>query len=65
MSLVCQILGLEDDIHISEVVLDFLLRMSSINPESHMVHCFNLDEYLAKVIHVQLVEFLKVRFFKY
>ena len=57
MSLVCQILGLDDDIHISEVVLGFLLRMSSINPKSHLVHCFSLDEYLAEVIHVQLVEF--------
>ena len=65
MSLVCQILGLDDDIHIKELILGFLLRMSSINLESHLVHCFSLDEYLAEVIHVQLVEFPKVRFFQY
>ena len=63
--MVCQILGLDNDIHISEVVLGFLLRTISINLESHLVHCFSLDEYLAEVIHVQLVEFPKVRFFKY
>ena len=52
MSLVCQILGLDDDIDINEAVLGFLLRMSSIDPESHLVHCFSLDEYLSEVIHV-------------
>ena len=65
MSLVNQILGLDDDIHISKVVLGFLLKISSIEPKSHLIHCFNLDEYLAETIHVQLVEFPKVRFFKY
>ena len=65
MSLVSQILGLDDDIHINEVVLGFLLSISLVDPESHFIHCFNLDEYLAKAIHVQLVEFLKVGFFKY
>ena len=39
--------------------------MSSISPESHLVHYFSIDEYLAEVIHLQLVEFPKVRFFKY
>ena len=63
--MVSQILGLDDDIHISEVVLGFLLSISSVDPESHLIHCFNLDEYLAEFIHVQLVEFAKVRFFKY
>ena len=63
MSLFSQILGLDDDIHISEVVLGFLLSISSIDPESHLIHCFSLDEYLDEVIHVQLVEFPKVRFF--
>ena len=62
MSLVCQILVIDDDIHITEVVLGFLLQMSSIDPESHLVHYFSLDEYLAEVIHVQLVEFPKFRF---
>ena len=65
MSLVCQILGLDDDIHISEVVFGFLLRMSSMSPDSHLVHYFSLDEYLTEVVHLQLVEFPKVRFFKY
>ena len=52
MSLVCQILGLDDDIRINEVVLGFLLRMSSIDPEFHLVHYFSLDEYLAEFIHL-------------
>ena len=65
MSLVSQILCLDDHIHVSEVILGLLLRISSIEPESHLIHCFNLDEYLAETIHVQLVKFPKVRFFKY
>ena len=65
MSLVSQILGLDDDIHVREVILGFLWRIISIEHESHLIHCFNLDEYLAEVIHFQLVEFPKVRFFKY
>ena len=67
MSLVCQILGLDDDIHVNEVVFGFLLKMSSVSLEfeSHQVHYFSLDEYLVEVIHIQLVEFPKVRFFKY
>ena len=64
MSLVCQILGLDDDIHVNEVVLGFLLKMNSVNPESHSVHYFSLDEYLAEVIHIQLVELQKFIFFK-
>ena len=52
MSLVYQILGLDDDIHIREAVLGFLLRMSSTSPESHSVHYFSLDEYLVDVIHI-------------
>ena len=65
MSLVYQILGLDDDFHIIEAVLGFLFRMSLIDLESHLVHYFSLDEYLDEVIHVQLVEFPKVGFFKY
>ena len=51
-TLVRQILGLDNDIHISEVILSFLLSISSIGPKSHLICCFNLDEYLAEVIHV-------------
>ena len=65
MSLVNQIIGLDNDSHINEVVLGFLLNISSIDPESHLIHCFNIDEYLAEVIHAQLVEFPKFRFFRY
>ena len=65
MSLISQILGLDDDTHINEVISSFLLTIGSIDPESNSAHCFNLDEYLAKVIHTQLVEFPKVRFFRY
>ena len=65
--LVYQILGLDDDIHVSEVVLGFLLKMSlvSLEFESHPVHFSSLDEYLVEAIHIQLVEFPKVKFFKY
>ena len=54
VSLVCQILGLDNDIHVNEVVLGFLLKMSSVSleSESHPVHYFSLDEYLSKVIHI-------------
>ena len=67
VSLVCQILGLDDGIHVNEVVLGFLLKMSSVSPEfeSHSFHYLSLDEYLAEFINIQLVEFPKVRFFKY
>ena len=34
MSLVCQILGLDDGIHVNEVVLGFLLKMNSVSLES-------------------------------
>ena len=49
VSLVCQVLGLDDDCHVSEVVLGFLLKMSSISlgSEYQPVHVFSLDEYLA------------------
>ena len=65
MSIVSQVLGLDDDKHVNEVILGFLLSISSTDHESNSVHCFNLDEYLAEVIHTQLVEFPKVRFFMY
>ena len=67
LSLVSQVLGLDDDCHVSEVVLGFLLKMSSISlgSESQLVHVFSLDEYLVEAIHIQLVEFSKVIFFKY
>ena len=34
VSLVCQILGLDDDCHVNEVILGFLLKMSSLSAES-------------------------------
>ena len=40
MSLVSQILGLDNDIHISEVILGFLLSISSIDPNSHFFLLF-------------------------
>ena len=59
MSVVCQVLGLDDDCHVNEVILGFLLKMSSISPdsESQSGHVFSLDEYLVESIHLQLVEF--------
>jgi len=65
MSIVSQVLGLDDDMHVNEVILGFLLSICLIDHETHLVRCFNLDEYLAEVIHTQLVEFPKVKFFKY
>ena len=38
MSLVSQILGLDNDIHISEVILGFLLSIGSIDPKSHLIY---------------------------
>ena len=65
MSLVSQILGLDNDTHINEFILGFLLSIGSIDHASHLTRCFNIDEYLAEVIHSQLVKFPKVRFFRY
>ena len=52
VSLVCQILGLDDDCRVSEVILGFLLKISSLGSESQLVPVFNLDEYLAEAIHL-------------
>ena len=65
MSIAGQVLVLDDDTHVNEVILGFLLSIGSTDHESNSVHCFNLDEYLAEVIHTQLVEFPKVRFLRY
>ena len=43
----------------------FFLSIGSTDPESNLVRCFNFDEFLAEAIHTQLVEFPKVRFFRY
>ena len=34
MSLVCQVLGLDDDCHIGDVILGFLLKVNSLSPDS-------------------------------
>ena len=52
VSLVCQILGLDDDCRVSEVILGVLLKISSLGSESQSVPVFILDEYLAKAIHL-------------
>ena len=65
VSLVCQILGLDDDCCVGEVVLGFLLRISSLGFESQSILVFSLDEYLAESIHLQFSEFPKVRFFRF
>ena len=65
MSMVSQVLGLDNGRHVSEVILGFLLSIGSTEPESNLVRCFNFDEFLAETIHTQLVEFPKVRFFRY
>ena len=58
VSLVCQVLGLDDDCHVNEVILGFLLKISSLSSKSQSVPVFSLDEYLAEAIHIQLSEFL-------
>ena len=65
MSMISQVLGLDDDKHVSEVILVFFLSIGSTDHELHLVPRFNIDEFLAKLIHTQLVEFPKVRFFRY
>ena len=65
MSMISQVLGLDNDKHVSEVILGFLLSIGWTDQESNLDPCFNHDEFLAEVIHTQLVEFPKVRFFRY
>ena len=65
VSLVCQILGFDNDCHVNEIILGFLLKISSLSSESQSISVFSLDEYLAEAIHLQLSEFPKVRFFKF
>ena len=65
VSLVCQILGLDDDCRMGEVILGFLLRISSLGSESQPIPVFSLDEYVAEAIHLQLCDFPKVRFFRF
>ena len=65
ISLVCQVLGLGDDCHVGDVILSFLLRVNSLSPDSQSVPIFNLDEFLAEAIHLQLTEFPKVHFFRF
>ena len=65
MSLICQFLGIDDDCHANDVILGFLLKISSLSSESQSVHVLSLDEYLAEAIHLQLSEFPNVRFFKF
>ena len=43
VSLVCQILGLDDDCRVGEVVLGFLLRISSLGSKSQSIPMFSLD----------------------
>ena len=51
MSMVSQVLGLDNDRHASKVILGFLLSIGSTDPESNLVRCFNFDELLAETIH--------------
>ena len=48
-----------------EVILGFLLRISSLGFGYLSIPVFSLDEYLAEAIHLQLSEFPKVRFFRF
>ena len=65
VSLVCQVLGLVDDCRVGDVILGFLLRINFLSSDSQSIPVFNLDEYLAEAIHMQLTEFPKVRFFRF
>ena len=52
ISLVCQVLGQDDDFQVGDVILGFLLRISSLSSDSESIPVFNLDEYLAESIHL-------------
>ena len=63
MSLLSQILGHYDDKGVTEVIVRFLLRISSLESESNQICCLGLDEFLANAILSQLVGFPKLRYF--
>ena len=65
MPMLSEILGDDDDKSITEVMLVFLLRISFHEPESNQICCLGLDELLASVIHSQLMDFPKLRCFRY
>ena len=51
MSMISQVLGLDDDKHVSEVILGFWLSIGSTDHESNLVPSFNLDEFWVELIH--------------
>jgi hypothetical protein len=62
-SLLSQILGLDNDKHVVEVMLGFLLTF--FQSESGLSVCISFDQFIADNIHKQLVNFRSLRHFRY
>jgi hypothetical protein len=62
-SLLSQVLGLDNDKHVVEVMLGFLLTF--FKSESGLSVCISFDQFIADNIHKQLVNFLSLRHFRY
>jgi hypothetical protein len=62
-SLLSQILGLDNDKHVVEVMLGFLLAF--FQSESSLSVCISFDQFIADNIHKQLVNFHSLRHFRY
>jgi hypothetical protein len=58
-----QVLGLNNDKHVVEFMLNFLLTF--FKSESGMSVCIGFDQFIADNIHKQLVNFPSLRHFKY
>jgi hypothetical protein len=62
-SLLIQVLGLDNDKHVVEVILSFLLTF--FKSESSLSVHISFDQFLAHNIHKQLVNFLSLRHLRY
>jgi hypothetical protein len=62
-SLLSQVLGLDNENHVVEVMLGFLLKF--FKSDSSLSVCINFDQFIADNIHKQLVNFLSLRHLKY
>ena len=63
-----QFLGLDTDRYVTESLMSLLFRVSTCpveSIESGQSCCIKFDEFLAKSIHSQLVNFHSTRFFRY
>ena len=65
LSILSQILGYDDDKSVTKVMIGFLLKTNLLELETNQVCCFGFDEFIATAIHFQLVDFSKLRHFRY